>query len=272
MKRLEGMAAIVTGGGSGIGAAITQRLASEGARVCIVGRRREQLEAMLQTLPAGLAIARTGDVSRHDDVDSAVGGAARLGNGRIDIVVNNAAAPIDGATETVALDDWHRALDVNLTAAMLMTRAALPHLRAAGGGAIVNISSVAALCATPGITPYATSKAALLAFTRQCAVELGRDKIRANAICPGWVRTEMSELQMDRLGPALGGDREAAFAAATRHQPIARVGEPADVAAAVAFLVSPESSYITGAVLTVDGGSAVTSPIAELLSTAAGAA
>jgi NAD(P)-dependent dehydrogenase (short-subunit alcohol dehydrogenase family) len=196
-------------------------------------------------------------------VDRVVRAAAEFGHGTIEVIVNNAAAAIDGSTERMLLEDWHTALDVNLTAAVLMTRAALPYLT--GAGAIVNISSVAALCAIPGITPYATSKAALLAFTRQCAAELGPAGIRANAICPGWVRTEMSEQQMDRLAPAFGGDRETAFAAVTRHQPLARVGEPADVAAAVAFLASAEASYITGAVLAVDGGSAITSPVAELL-------
>jgi NAD(P)-dependent dehydrogenase (short-subunit alcohol dehydrogenase family) len=194
-----------------------------------------------------------------------VDAAARLGEGRLDVVVNNAAAPVNGTVETVALEDWRRALDVNLTGPMLVTRTALPALRAAGGGAIVNVASVAALAGNPGITPYATSKAALVALTRQCAIDFGGDGIRVNAVCPGWVRTAMSELQMDGLAPALGTDREGAFAAVTEHQPLQRVGAPEEVARAVAFLAGEDAAYITGAVLTVDGGSTAVGPLGELL-------
>lgn len=199
MRDLAGRAALVTGGGSGIGAAIARALVGAGARVCIAGRRTEALSATLATLPVGSAVACAGDVSDERDARRMVDAAAALADGRLHVLVNNAAAPINGTIETVTLADWRRALDVNLTGPMLLTRFALPALRAAGRSAIVNVSSVAALAGNPGITPYATTKAALLTLTRQCALDLGADGVRANAVCPGWVRTEMSELQMDGL-------------------------------------------------------------------------
>lgn len=263
---LQGKVALVTGGGTGIGAAIALRLAGLGARVCVAGRRLEPLERTVATLPAGSGVARVGDVSREADVRAMVAAAAALGEtGAVDILVNNAAAPVNGTVESVSLEDWRTALDVNLTGAMLTTRCVVGAMRVAGGGAIVNVASVAALTGNPGITPYATSKAALVALTKQCAVDFGPDGVRVNAICPGWVRTEMSERQMDGLATVVGGGREEAFAAATHHQPLARVGRPDEIADAVAFLAGDGAAYITGAVLPVDGGSSVVGPLAELL-------
>lgn len=265
MSSLAGRAALVTGGGSGIGAAIAARLVSAGARVCIAGRREESLAATVGALPDGSAVAVPGDVSDEADVTRMVQTAAELADGRLHILVNNAAAPINGTIETVSLGDWRRALDVNLTGPMLTMRCGLPALRAAGAAAVVNVASVAALVGNPGITPYATSKAALLALTRQCAIDFGADGIRVNAVCPGWVRTEMSELQMDGLASRIGGGREDAFRAVTDHQPLSRVAAPSEVADAVTFLASDTARFITGAVLPVDGGSCAVGPLGRLL-------
>jgi meso-butanediol dehydrogenase / (S,S)-butanediol dehydrogenase / diacetyl reductase len=258
-------AALVTGGGSGIGAATAARLVDEGVRVCIAGRRADALAASLSRLPDGAAVAVVGDVRVQSDVQRMVDTAAGLAGGRLHVLVNNAAAPINGTIESVSLEDWQRALDVNLTGPMLVTRCALPALRAAGGAAVVNVASVAALVGNPGITPYAISKAALLALTRQCAIDFGGEQIRVNAICPGWVRTEMSEEQMELLSCRIGGGREDAFRAVTEHQPLARVADPAEVADAVAFLASDAALFITGAVLPVDGGSSAIGPLWHLL-------
>jgi NAD(P)-dependent dehydrogenase (short-subunit alcohol dehydrogenase family) len=266
-RALDGRAALVTGGGSGIGAAIAVELARAGAAVCVAGRRTAALEGTVAAIRSagGTAVAVTGDVADASDAATMVQAAADLAGGRLHVLVNNAAAPINGTIETVSLEAWQRALDVNLTGPMLTMRAALPAMRAAGGGAIVNVSSVAGLVGNPGITPYATSKAALIALGRQCAGDFGVDRIRVNTVCPGWVRTEMSELQMDALGERLGVDREGAFAAVTHHQPLRRVGEPHEVGRAVTFLASDAAAYITGTVVTIDGGSTAVGPVAELL-------
>jgi meso-butanediol dehydrogenase/(S,S)-butanediol dehydrogenase/diacetyl reductase len=265
---LAGRVALVTGGGSGIGAAIARALVDAGARVCVTGRRIEALRATVESLPSGAAVACAGDVSNERDARQMVDTASALGDGRLHVLVNNAAAPVNGTIETVDLAGWRRALDVNLTGPMLIMRCALPALRAAGASAVVNVSSVAALAGNPGITPYATTKAALLALTRQCALDFGADGIRVNAICPGWVRTEMSELQMDGLAARRGGDREEAFAAVIAHQPIRRVADPAEIADAVVFLASDRAAFITGAVLPIDGGSTAVGPLGEILASA----
>jgi NAD(P)-dependent dehydrogenase (short-subunit alcohol dehydrogenase family) len=262
---LTGQVGLVTGGGSGIGAAIARALVAAGARVCVTGRREDALRRTVASFPAGSAVACAGDVSAEPDARRMVQAASALGDGRLHILVNNAAAPINGTIETVDLADWHSALAVNLTGPMLVTRCALPALRAAGRSSVVNVSSVAALAGNPGITPYATTKAALLALTRQCALDFGADGIRVNAICPGWVRTEMSEQQMDGLAARRGGDREEAFAAVSAHQPIRRVADPSEIAEAVVFLASERAGFITGAVLPIDGGSTAVGPLGEIL-------
>ena len=265
MSPHPGRVALITGGGSGIGAAIAARLVRDGVRVCIAGRREQSLEATARALPEGSVVTVRGDVSDEADVRRMVEVVATLGDGCLHVLVNNAAAPINGTIETVSLDDWHRALDVNLTGPMLTMRCALPALRAAGESAVINVASVAALVGNPGITPYATSKAALLALTRQCAIDFGADGVRVNAVCPGWVRTEMSELQMDGLASRVGGDREAAFRAVTEHQPLPRVASSAEIAGVVAFLASDAARFITGAMLPVDGGSSAVGPLGQLI-------
>jgi len=226
--RLDGRSVLVTGGGSGIGAAIVRRFAAEGASVWAMGRRREALEAS-----GGRPIA--GDVADPDDRRRAL-----AATGPLDVLVNNAALG-DAA--------WDATIAVNLTAAHRLAELAADGL-AERRGAIVNVASVAALFAGPGRPQYAVSKAALVMLTKSLAVTLGPRGVRANAICPGWVRTPMADTEM----AALGEDREAAYREATRHVPLGRPAQPDEVAAAALFLASDEASYVSGAVLTVDGG------------------
>lgn len=259
MADLQGRVALVTGGGTGIGAGVARRLVHDGARVLLVGRRAGPLERVVRTLPEGSALAHPADLSDPTAPAEVVSAAVAFG-GHLDVVVNNAAANPAGSIESLDVEEWRNALEVNVTAPMLVIRAALPHLRAAGGGSIVNIASVAALVAAPQAAAYCSSKAALVMLTKQAALELGADSIRVNAVCPGWVRTEMSEGMMDILAGLQGSDRAQAFESVTRHQPLRRVADPDEVGAVVAFLAGPDSSYMTAAVLAVDGGATAVDP------------
>jgi meso-butanediol dehydrogenase/(S,S)-butanediol dehydrogenase/diacetyl reductase len=249
-----GKTALVTGGGSGIGAATARRLVAEGARVLVTGRRPEPLERLVADFPEGSAVALSADVSLQEGVEAAVAAAAELGGGSLHVVVNNAGAGVGGTVEELDLEEWRRALDTNLTGAMLVMRASIPHLRASGGGAIVNVSSVAGLVASPGLAPYNTTKAALLMLTKQVALDVGADGIRVNAVCPGWVRSEMSDLPIGEIAAARGVDDATARSLASRHQALARIAEPGEIAAAICFLAGDDASFVTGAVLPVDGG------------------
>ena len=231
--RLEGRTALVTGGGSGIGAAIVRRFAAEGATVWAMGRRPELLEAS-----GGRPIA--GDAADPDVGSAGDRERALAATGPLDVLVNNAGLGDAG---------WDATLAVNLTAAHRLAELAADGL-AERRGAIVNVASVAAFVAGPGEPQYAVSKAALVMLTKSLAVTLGPRGVRANAICPGWVRTPMADTEM----AALGSDTEAAYREVTRHVPLGRPAQPDEVAAAALFLASAEASYVSGAVLTVDGG------------------
>ena len=246
MRRFEGRGALVTGGSSGIGKATAARLLAEGARVAINGRDEERLaEAVRELAPGGEASAIAADVAREDEVTRLVDEAlARLG--RIDVLVNSAG--IDGAgAEALDLsaDGWRRVLDVNLTGPFLVAQAVARHMAAAGGGAIVNVASLNGLAAEAGFADYNASKGGLVMLTRSLAVDLVRHNIRVNAVCPGYILTPMTAGYA--ANPATGAAIRAAI-------PMGRVGDPAEVAAAIAFLASDDASYVTGELLVVDGG------------------
>jgi len=201
---------------------------------------------VLQT--GGRASAVTADLARPEDCAAVV--AAAGDSGRVDVVFNNAGVGtmvVGGTVETISLDTWDLALDVNVRAMYLVSRAALPALRRAGGGSIINTSSVSAFRGSTGRPShaYAASKGAVLALTRAMAASYGRDRIRVNAICPGTIRTRLTADIIERA------EREAAEG---RQIPLGRVGEPEDIARCALFLASDLSSWISGTEIVVDGG------------------
>ncbi len=238
--RLAGKVALITGGGTGIGAAAARRFSAEGASLVITGRRRQPLEAVAEDTGA-LVVA--GDVAESSHVEEAVGTAVER-HGGLDVVVNNAG---------IGGPNWQEVLDVNLGGARLVCEAALPHL-VERRGSVVNVSSVSAFHAHPGGAAYTVSKAGLVMLTKQLALEYGPRGVRANAVCPGWVRTEMGDRAMDYLGKEHGLSRDEAYELTARYVPLRRVATPEEIAAACLFLASDEASYVTGETLVVDGG------------------
>ena len=246
---LAGRAYLVTGGGSGIGAAVAAALRSAGADVLVGGRRAEHLRRVAEAIGAAWCPA---DVTREADVASLVA-AAREAFGRLDGVVSNAGVMTTGTVLDTEPAEWDRSLETNLRSAYLLARAAVPVLLDSGGGAFVTVSSIAGLRSSTGAAAYSTGKAALIALTQSLAVDFAPRGLRANVVCPGWVRTEMADAEMDEFAGPDGG-RERAYSEVTALVPQRRPAAAAEVAEAVVWLCGPRSSYVNGAVLTVDGG------------------
>jgi NAD(P)-dependent dehydrogenase (short-subunit alcohol dehydrogenase family) len=174
--------------------------------------------------------------------------------GGLDVVVACAGIMSGGDVLGVKDNEWQQMLDINLTGAMKVARAALPALIERGGGAIVNVSSVGGLSASPQSASYGVSKAGMVALTRSMAYDYGSRNIRVNTLCPGWVRTPMSDQEMDFLAAEKGISRAEAFKLVAAHLPLRRVAEPEEIAKCCLFLASDEASFVTGAVLVADGG------------------
>jgi NAD(P)-dependent dehydrogenase (short-subunit alcohol dehydrogenase family) len=251
--RLAGKNALVCGGESGIGAAIVRRFRTEGAMVIAAGVQAELLQSLARDVGVATAVC---DVTEQAAVTRTVERAAALPGG-LQIVVN--AAGIMHADNVADIEDevWDRLLAVNLSGTMRVCRAAIPHLMRAGGGAIVNVASVAAFNGSAGMASYASGKAAIVAFTRSLANEYGRYRIRANTLCPGWVRTPMSEAEMAEVSRRTGITVDAAFDALGDRIALRRVAHPDEIAASALFLASDDSSFVTGAALVADGGARV---------------
>ena len=246
MRRLEDKVALVTGAASGIGRATAVRLAEEGARVVCVDVQAEAVEETAKALQArgGDSRAWVCDVTDPDAIRSTVEGTVES-YGDLHALCNIAGILQFSNTHDVALDDWNRILAVNLTGTFLMCRAAIPHLLRTRG-AIVNIASTAALAGHPWTAAYSASKGGVLAFTRTLAIEYGKQGLRANALCPGAVKTPIH----DAFEIPEGADPKLL----ERIMPFSGFADPEAVASAVAFLVSDDARHINGEEIRIDGG------------------
>lgn len=241
---------VITGGGTGIGAAIAERFAIEGARVVVVGRRLGPLQEVSARTGA---IAIVADAADAESVTSVLTTVLEL-YGRVDTLVCNAGGPgFDSVGETHDAG-WAEALHTNLTTTFVMTREFLPALIESNGRVVV-ISSLSGLFAGPSMAGYTTAKHALIGLTKSLARDYGSHGVRVNTICPGWVRTPMADEEMDELVDAGAFvTRDKAYDAVTADLPLRRVAAPAEIAAVARFLGSDESSYLTGATIVADGG------------------
>jgi 3alpha(or 20beta)-hydroxysteroid dehydrogenase len=244
--RLEGKVAIITGAARGQGEGVARRFAAEGARVAVLDVLDDAGARLATEIGGDRARYVHCDVSREDDVRSAIDAAAAAFGG-VDIMYNNAAVIAYGRKiADLGAADWDRTIAVNLRGPFLCSKYALPHLIARGGGVIINVSSHGAVQAAPvGIADYAVAKGGLVTLTYYLASEYGGQNVRANCIAPGPIPTALNE---PFLGTPEGRDMTAAFI------PLGRVGEIEDIAQAALFLASDDAKWITGAVLRVDGG------------------
>ncbi len=252
MNRLAGKSAIVTGGAVGIGRACALRMAGEGAKVAIFDLAATEGEALASDLTAKghdagfWTVDVTDEVALKSAIDAA---AARFGG--LQIMVNNAG--ISGSpkpTDQVTEAEWDRVQAVNVKGVFFGTKHAIPHLRAAGGGVIINLSSIAGLIGIGGIAPYHASKGAVRLMSKNDAITYAPEKIRVNSIHPAYIWTPMVESHLRATSP----DVDAAKAAAGAVHPIGHMGEPDDIAWAVVWLASDEAKFVTGAEIIIDGG------------------
>lgn len=244
---LAGKVVIVTGGGRGLGRAISERFAAEGAHVVLTGRTRQTLDEAASAIAAagGSARAFPGDVAREADVEALCADVLET-FGRIDVLVNNAGInPWYKTAQDTSLDEWRAVIDTNLTGVFLTCKHAGRAMQAAGSGSIVNVTSVAGRVGLARTTAYCAAKGGVEMLTRQLALEWAREGVRVNAVAPAYFETDLTEGL--RNNPSLAGK-------VTNRTPMSRFGHPGELAGACLFLASPAASYITGASLAVDGG------------------
>lgn len=250
MFDLSGKVALVTGGNGGIGLGMAEGLARAGATVVIAGRNKAKSQEAARGLQGAMlkADAMEADVTDEASVGQLVAGILAR-HGRLDILVNNAGTNIRQPVQALSLDDWHKVMDTNLTSAFLCSKAAWPHMKAAGGGKVINIGSMMSIFGAAYAPAYGASKGGIVQLTKSLAAAWAPDNIQANAVLPGWIDTELTRKARDQVdglhGKVLG------------RTPAGRWGEPKDLAGIAVFLASAASDFITGTAIPVDGGYSV---------------
>jgi meso-butanediol dehydrogenase / (S,S)-butanediol dehydrogenase / diacetyl reductase len=238
---------MITGAGSGIGRACALSLAREGARVALVGRRKDRLDAVCAEINAP-ALAVPGDVSKSEDIHRILA-QVEAHFGSINVLLNNAGVLHIGTAEQLTEAQWDQTFNVNVRGVWLMSKAVLPYMRKAGGGSIINMASVLGINGARNRAAYAASKGAVVLLTKCMAIDHGADNIRVNCICPSFVETDLTAAVLSQAR-----DPEAIRRERISVHPIGRLGQPEDIAGLAVYLASDESSWVTGAVYPVDGG------------------
>jgi len=256
--QLTGKVALITGGSDGIGKATATELAREGAHVAICGRRQDAIDeavAEIKQEAKGQVLGIQADVTSLADIERFVATAAQQ-LGRIDILVNNAGTSAAGSFETITDEMWAADLDLKLWGAIRASRAVIPHMRAVGGGRIINIATPGGKAPGAGSTPTSVSRAAGLALTKAMSKDLAKDNILVNAVCVGVIKSGQQRRMIGGRFPDLSLDE--AYARAGENIPLGRIGEAREVAAVITLLASPMGGYVTGTSINVDGGTAAT--------------
>ena len=245
--RLQGLYCVVTGGASGIGAATVRRFAAEGAHICILDRDLSAAEALAAEL-GDSHLAMELDVRFEAGVEQ-VAEAVYDRWGRVDVLVNNAGSELNKTYDETTVEEWDKVLDTDLKGPWLLCKHFVPRMVERGSGSVINISSLNGLVGFPLSTAYGSAKGGLVVFTRDMAIELATSGVRINCVCPGVIETPMMERWTDLMP-----DKEEAKAMLRGVMPIGRMGTSEEVAAAILFFASEDSSLCQGAVLSVDGG------------------
>jgi len=251
--RLQGKVALITGGGTGIGAAVAEAFVGEGARVCIAGRRREELDKFARRFSDSQITVCAADVSKMEDVRRMVTSAVAFG-GRLDIIVNNAAMGVPKTVVDTDMSVWQKVMDTNLTGPFLVMKYAIPHMLRAGGGSIINVASVGAIRGLPFAAAYCATKAGLLGLSRQVAMDFGPQRIRSNVVLPGAFRSEMFDRRLEETAGAAGISVEERLKAMSVPSPLKRIAFPSEIAGLFVYLASDESTYTTASEFVCDAG------------------